>query len=302
MKQVKRKRSAEITAWLMVLPALGLFVVFFLGPALIGVVLSFHDWDGLSSSMNFVGFNNYARLLSTERFWDTLEINWIVVFASIFLQIPLALGLALALTKKTRFSSFYRSAIFVPQVLSVAAVALMWIMLFNPYQGMINGLLTPISKWLGFGEVTIAWLGQNETALASALLATTWYSFGLTMILFMAGLGAIPPEYYDAARIETNSWFDTLRYVTLPLLREIMLIIFVLIFSGSFGHLIGFFLLLTGGGPAGRTELLGIYMYKSGFRAYQFGYASALSVTLVLIVLIFVTPPALRIARERLEY
>ena len=122
------------------------------------------------------------------------------------------------------------------------------------------------------------------------------------MILFMAGLGSIPPEYFDAARIETNSWWDTLRYVTLPLLREIMLIIFVLIFSGSFGNLIGFFLLLTKGGPEGHTEILGIYMYNTAFRGFQFGYASAISIILVVIVLAVVIYPALHIARERLEY
>jgi ABC-type sugar transport system permease subunit len=162
--------------------------------------------------------------------------------------------------------------------------------------------LSLVSGWFGGGPVIIAWLGENETALLSALVATTWYSFGFTMILFMAGLGSIPAEYYDAARIETSSQWQVLRYITLPLLREVLLIIFVLTFSGSFGGLIGFFLLLTGGGPAGRTDLVGIYMYQSAFRAYQFGYASAISVVLVLLVLLVVIVPVLRIARERLEY
>jgi ABC-type sugar transport system permease subunit len=152
------------------------------------------------------------------------------------------------------------------------------------------------------GPVVVAWLGENNTALASALVATTWYSVGLTTILLLAGLGSIPPEYDDAARLETSSQVTRLRHVTLPMLREVMLIIFVLVISGSFGHLVGFFLLLTGGGPAGRTELLGIYMYESGMRGYQFGYASAISVVLVTIVLSVVIVPVLRIARERLEY
>jgi ABC-type sugar transport system permease subunit len=222
--------------------------------------------------------------------------------ASIVMQVPLALILALMLSRKRAFSSFYRNAIFSPQVLSTAAIALMWTLVFNPYQGLLNNLLSLVSGWFGGGPVIIAWLGENETALLSALVATTWYSFGFTMILFMAGLGSIPAEYYDAARLETSSQWQVLRYITLPLLREVLLIIFVLTFSGSFGGLIGFFLLLTGGGPAGRTDLVGIYMYQSAFRAYQFGYASAISVVLVLLVLLVVIVPVLRIARERLEY
>jgi ABC-type sugar transport system permease subunit len=231
-----------------------------------------------------------------------MTINWVVMGASLAMQVPLALILALMLARKKAFSSFYRNAIFSPQVLSTAAIALMWTLVFNPYQGLLNNLLTLVSGWFGGRPVIIAWLGENETALLSALVATTWYSFGFTMILFMAGLGSIPAEYYDAARIETSSQWQVLRYITLPLLREVLLIIFVLTFSGSFGGLIGFFLLLTGGGPAGRTDLVGIYMYQSAFRAYQFGYASAISVVLVLLVLLVVIVPVLRIARERLEY
>jgi raffinose/stachyose/melibiose transport system permease protein len=136
----------------------------------------------------------------------------------------------------------------------------------------------------------------------SLLVASTWYYFGFNMILFMAGLASIPSEYYDAVKIETNRWFDAVRYVTLPMLREVLLIAFVLNISGSFGHLIGLFYLLTAGGPANRTELIGILMHNSAFVGSRYGYASAISVVMVAIVLAVVAWPALHVARERLEY
>lgn len=299
---VAGRRISGWTAFLLVLPAFAFFAIFYLGPALTGAYLSVHEWNGISADMEFVGLDNFARLFNTERFWSALAINWIVALASIALQIPIALGLALALSRRTRATSAYRSAIFLPQVLSIAAVAIMWVLIYDPYSGLLNKLITVVAGWFGMGPVFMAWLGETNTALASALVATTWYSVGLTTILLLAGLGGIPPEYDDAARLETSSQVQRLRYVTLPMLREVMLIIFVLVISGSFGHLVGFFLLLTGGGPAGRTELLGIYMYQSGMRGYQFGYASAISVVLVVIVLSVVIVPVLRIARQRLEY
>lgn len=304
-KAGRHRAGRRVSAWkaaLLVLPAFAFFAVFYLGPAITGAYLSVHEWNGVSADMTFVGLDNFTRLFTTERFWSALAINWIVAIASLLLQIPIALALALALSRRMRGASAYRSAVFLPQVLSVAAVAVMWVLLYDPYQGLLNRILSTVAGWLGQGPVIVAWLGENNTALAAALVATTWYSVGLTTILLLAGLGSIPPEYDDAARLETNSQVQRLRYVTLPMLREVMLIIFVLVISGAFGHLVGFFLLLTGGGPAGRTELLGIYMVETGMRGYQFGYASAISVVLVLIVLAVVIVPVLRIARERLEY
>ena len=148
----------------------------------------------------------------------------------------------------------------------------------------------------------IAWLGDPRLALVSVLVATTWFDFGLHMLLFMAGLAAIPPEYFDVARIETVRWHQKLRHVTLPLLREQVLISFTLIVSGSFGHLLGLFFLMTDGGPAGRTELLGLYMTKVAFRGSQYGLGSAVSVLMLVLVLAIVIWPILRVGRERLEF
>jgi len=297
-KMQRLLRSPEVAGWLLCLPALLMLVVFFLGPAIVGFRVSLYKWDGASPSMEFVGLGNYVEALSSERFWNAMKVNWLAFVGSLLTQMPLALGLALGLSKKGFGMKVYRSAIFAPQVMSIAAVALLWSLLYNPYQGPINQLFRSI----GLDVLATGWLGNPDTALGSLLVATAWFYFGFHMVIFMAGLAAIPKEIFEAVQLETNSWLKTLVYVTLPLLREQILLVFVFIFAGSFGHLMGFFSLMTEGGPAGATELLGIYMSLQAFRANRYGYASAISAIILLIVGGVLAWPALRVARDRLEY
>ena len=297
-KLQKWSRIPEVRGWLLCLPALILFAVFFLAPAVIGFGLSFNEWDGYSSSIEFVGLRNYSTLIRSDRFWNAVRINWIVVIASIVLQLSVSLSLAIVLSKKGRGMKVYRTAAFAPQVLSIAAVGMIWGLLYDPFQGLINEVLNSI----GFEGVHTAWLGNTNTALIAMLVTSTWFYYGFHTLIFMAGLAAIPEDYYDAIKLETDHWYHVLRYVTLPLLREQLLIVFVLIFSGGFGHIIGLFFIMTRGGPAGRTELLGLYMERLGFRGAQVGMASAVSIVMLITVFAVVIWPVLSVSRERLEY
>jgi raffinose/stachyose/melibiose transport system permease protein len=227
-----------------------------------------------------------------------MKVNWLAVFGSLLTQMPLALGLAIVLSRKGFGMKAYRTVIFAPQAMSIAAVALLWRLIYSPYFGPLNHLLRAI----GLDTLAIGWLGDPDTALISVLMAAAWFYFGFHMVIFMAGLASIPDEIYDAVRLETNSWFHTLIYITLPLLREQLLLSFVFILAGTFGSLMGFVSLLTDGGPANATELLGIYMARQAFRGNRYGYASAISVILLLTVGLALVWPALRVARERLEY
>ena len=294
----KWSRSPEVRGWLLCLPALLLFAVFFLAPAIIGLGLSFNEWNGYSADVTFVGLENYSTLLESDRFWNAMKINWIVVLATIVTQMSVSLALALVLSKKGRGMRVYRTAAFVPQVLSIAAVGMIWGLMYDPFQGLINQGLQAV----GIEGIRIAWLGNTNTALIAMLVTTTWFYYGFHTLIFMAGISAIPEEYYDAIKLETDRWFHVLRYVTLPLLREQLLIVFVLIFSGGFGHIMGLFFIMTRGGPAGRTELLGLMMERVGFRGAQVGVASAISIVMLITVFVVVIGPALRISRERLEY
>ncbi len=294
---------SDLKGWSLSLPAILLFVVFVVGPGVTGVIMSLHEWNGYSaSSLKFIGLDNYIELFSTDRFWNSLRITFTIAFLNLFVKTAFAFGLALLLSKKTAGMRAYRIAIFVPYVLSITAVALIWRFVYEPYRGLLNQLIRIVGANFGYGDFVYGWLGNSNTALISVMVTITWFLFGFHMILFLAGLSSIPKEYYDAAKLETNNWFATLRYVTIPMLREVFLIVFVTTMAGSFGHLFAIFILLTGGGPAGRTEHLGIYMVMEAFEGFRFGYASAISVVLVTIVILIVLYPVLRITRERLEF
>ncbi len=291
-------RSQNLVGWLLCMPALAILGLFFLGPALIGARTSFYEWNGISSTMRFVGLNNYIEVFQKDRFWSAVLINWLAFFGTLLTQMPLALFFAIGLSKQTHIIKVYRSALFAPRILSIAGVGLLWGLVFHPYKGPLNYLL----KAIGLKSLALSWLGESNTALISLLLVVIWFYFGFHMLIFLAGLASIPEEYFDAALLETSSWLDTLRYITLPLLREQLLISLVLIFGGSFGGLIGLFYLMTSGGPGGSTELLGIYMTLQAFRANRFGYASAISMITLFIVVIFLIWPVMYITHERLEY
>jgi len=264
---------------------------------MVALWISLSKWNGISP-VEFVGLSNYIEAFSTDRLWNAMKVNWLAVFGSLLTQMPLALGLAVVLSRKGFGMKVYRTAIFVPGAMSIAAVALLWRLIYSPYLGPLNHLLRAI----GLDTLAIGWLGDPDTALISVLVAVAWFYFGFHMVIFMAGLASIPDEIYDAVRLETNSWFHTLIYITLPLLREQLLLSFVFILAGTFGSLMGFVALITGGGPANSTELLGIYMIRLAFRGNRYGYASAISVILLFTVGLALVWPALQVARERLEY
>lgn len=287
-----------VAAWLLCLPALLVFGCFFVGPALVGVFVSLHIWNGSSPTMTFVGPANYINVLSDARFWSALQTTLAAFLGMVAVKLPLALLIAVGLTKVGRMAQFYRAAVFLPYVLSTTTVAVIWIFLFDPYQGLVNQLLTG----LGLSDLQQGWLGQASTALPIIVAGGIWWTFGLYVVLFTAALAGIPRDYYDAARLETKSSWKVLVYVTVPLLREQIFTSAVMMIGGVLGYMTGFILLLTGGGPAGRTETLGLLSHSLAFRGLDFGRASAVSVIVLLLVFSLIIVPTVRIARVRVEY
>lgn len=285
------------TGWLLNLPALGILAFFFLTPAAISLWFAFRSWDGITPS-TFVGLDNFQQLAGSDRFWRSLRINVALAGLTLLTQVPLAFGLAFVLSRFRRRTSMLRLLVFFPQVLSVGAVGLLWLMIYHPERGLLNGALSAGLP----GEVSVSWLGSPATALGAVVFAANWYYFGLHTLIFLAGMSGIPDDYYDALRINSSRVRDELRYVTIPLLREQLLVSFLLVISGSFGHILGFVAILTQGGPAGSTELLGLYSIEMGVRAGRFGLASAVTVVLLAVVFSIVIWPILRLARSRLEY
>jgi ABC-type sugar transport system permease subunit len=294
----KIKNSSALRGWLLVLPALLIFIGFYVGPAIIGLRMSLYEWDGLSPVMKFVNLDNYIRLFSTQRFWNDVWINLIVLISSLIFIFPIAILLALVLSKRGFGMKFFRNAMFFPQMLSIATIALIWTLIYDPYLGLLNRILEQV----GLSSYTNTWLGSNNLVLICVIVAIIWASIGFHVVLFIAGLSGIPEEYFDAIKLETNNQITILRYVTLPLLRETIFISFVVIVGSSFGHSTGLVFLLTNGGPNNRTELLGLYGYNMAFRGHQFGYSSAISLVILFIVMLLVIIPTIQLAKDKLEY
>lgn len=291
------QRSA-LNGWLLCLPAVAIFGSFFLAPALIGGYVSLHLWNGSSPQLTFVGLKNYRELLLDGRFWNAVWVTLAMYVSMVLIKLPLALIVAVGLSKLGRGAKIYRAALFLPYMLSTTTVAIIWIFLFDPYQGLINQLLQDF----GLDDLQQGWLGDAGTALPTIIAGGIWWTFGLYVVLFTAALAAIPQDYYDAARLETHSGWKILTRVTIPLLREQILSSTVLVIGGVLGYMTGFILLLTGGGPSGRTETLGIVSHSLAFRALDFGRASAVSVLGLALVFALIIVPTVRIARTRVEF
>ena len=288
----------NLIGWLLCLPAILIFGTFFLGPALVGLYVSFFKWNGSSPHMLFVGAQNYVSVVTDGRFQNALVVTLVALAAMLTIKLPLALLLAAGLTGQSWINRLFRSALFLPNVLSTTVVAVIWIFLLDPYQGLVNYAL----RGIGLASWQQGWLGQSSTALPSVLIAAAWWTFGFYVVLFTAGMARIPQDYYDAVKIETTSRLLALRYVTIPLLREQIFVACIMTTGGVFGYLTGLFLLLSGGGPAGRTETLGIVSYFTAFRGLDFGRATTISVIVLAVVSAVVLVPALRVARHRLEF
>jgi len=187
--------------FLFCLPALGMFTVFFLLPAAFSLYYGFFQWNGLDPEMTYVGFRNFLELFTDAGFWSSLLITIKVVVASILLQSGLALLVATICVGARKGMKFFCSALFVPQVLSLAAVGAAWVLIYDPYYGVLNRLI----ESLGFERVRISRLGTPQLALPSMIATTTWAYFGFHMVLYLAAIAAIPAEIYDAVKFETTS-------------------------------------------------------------------------------------------------
>jgi len=283
-------------AWAFVAPALMVIAVFFFLPVLAGFALSFTDFDIYAladiGNLRFVGLTNYVELLQTPLFWKALGNTLYFVGVGVPLSIAASLGAALLLNSKlARFRPFFRVALFAPVVTTLVAVAIVWRYLLHTRSGLINYGRESL------GLAPIDWLGDPRWAMPAIILFAGWKNFGYNMIIFLAGLQSIPEELYEAARIDGASSWQQLRYVTLPSLAPVVLLVSVLTMAGYF-QLFAEPYVMTQGGPLQSTVSVLYFMYEEGFKWWNLGFASAIA--FVLFVLMFaVTMLQLYVARLR---
>jgi len=282
-------------AWWFLLPALLVLGIFFLLPVLAALVLSLTDYDLYAlvdiHNLRFVALNNYWKLLHRPLFWSALGHTFYFVVVGVPLSMGASLGSALLLNSSlARCKSFFRTALFAPVVTTVVAVALIWRYIFNTKYGMANYVLSQL------GIHPVDWLGDPRWAMPTIILFAVWKNFGYNMIIFMAGLQAIPRDLYEASRIDGASSWQQLRHITLPMLRPTLLMVGILTVSGYF-QLFAEPYVMTEGGPLQSTTSVLYLMYEEGFKWWNLGSASAVAFMLF-IIMFAITVVMLRLARR----
>lgn len=262
-------------------PALVLFVMYFVYPLGFVFVTSTLDWNGISKP-EFVGLGNYIDNFKNQTFQYSFRNNFIWVAALGIGQIALAAVVAMILARQPRGWRFLRTVYFLPNVISQVAIAMMWASLYNAEYGAINQFLSA----LGLDHLTRNWLGEIGTALPSILVQQVFY-IGYFMIIILAATMSIPESYYQAAQIDGASVLQQEFHITLPMLGPILVTTMTLAMAYGLRHFEATFL-LTNGGPANRTSVLGLQLYKMT-SALDYGHANAVGATLVIVGLILIT-------------
>jgi multiple sugar transport system permease protein len=288
---VNRHRAA----WLFLAPAMVILGVFFLLPVIAALFLSLTDYDLYAladiHNLRFIALNNYIELLHRPLFWSALGHTLYFVAVGVPLSMLVSLGAALLLNSPlARCKPFFRTALFAPVVTTVVAVAVVWRYLFNTKYGLINVAL----GWVGIHPID--WLGDPHWAMPAIILFAVWKNFGYNMIIFLAGLQAIPVELYEAARIDGASFWQQFRHITLPMLGPTLLMVGILTVSGYF-QLFAEPYVMTEGGPLESTTSVLYMMYDEGFKWWNMGSASAIAF-LLFIIMFAMTVLMLRLGRR----
>jgi multiple sugar transport system permease protein len=270
-------------AWWFLAPALALIFVFFFLPVVASLLLSFTDFDiyavGDLGNARWVGLRNYVQLLDTPLFWQALRNTFYFALVGGPLSISVSLGAALLLNQRAvRFKGFFRTVYFAPFVTTLVAVAIVWRYIFHTRYGLLNYALGV------FGAGPIDWLGDPRWAMPAIILMTVWKSFGYNMLIFIAGLQAIPEELYEAARIDGASARQRFRHVTLPGLAPTLVFVTVITMIGFFQLFVEPYV-MTQGGPLRSTTSVVLLMYEEGFRWWRMGYSAAVAFVLFLVIL-----------------
>ncbi|MFO7166719.1 MAG: sugar ABC transporter permease [Chloroflexota bacterium] len=269
-------KIATIVAFL--LPAAVIYAGLVLLPVVQAVYYSFYRWNGLGPIENFIGFANYARIFSDRVFVGALSHNLQLVVLSLVIQLPLALGLALLVGRELPGRAIFRTIFFLPFVLSEVVTGVIWNFIYLPSGGLVNALLQDIIP----GFKPTAFLADPKTVLYALFVVITWKYFGYHMILYVAGLQNIPAELEEAAKIDGCGRFQTLRYITIPLLGSTIRLTIYLSVLGSL-QIFDLVWVMTTGGPVNASDTMATYLYKFGFQRFQLGYGSSIAVIMFLI-------------------
>ena len=253
------------------------FTIFLVVPIGIAFAGSFHEWNPLNGTYNFLGLANYIEVFTSGLFGKSMLNTLIFSVVVIFFRVGLGLAIAYAIySTLVKHKSFFRAVYYMPVVTPMVAVAFVWKFMYNPQIGTINQI---------FG-LDVNWLMDPKTALLAVMIMTIWKDFGYAVVMYMAGLYSLPADALEAAKVDGASAWQTFRYITLPLLKPMTLFVVItsiIYYIQAYVQI----LIMTEGGPGTATYLASYIIYDEAFVKYNFGYASALSFVLFVITAVF---------------
>ncbi|ETT29662.1 ABC transporter permease [Paenibacillus amylolyticus] len=267
--------SNKGTIAVFVLPTLLLFCGIVLIPIFVSSYYSLLDWNGVGRG-TFIGLDNYVEMFKDTRVLNSIKNSLLFAGASVFIQLPISLVLALILASNVKWEGFYRTVYFIPVLISTVVIAQLWSKIYNADYGLLNVLLQSI----GLSSLAQDWLGQKDTALAASFIPTLWQYVGYHMLLMYAGAKSVSQDVLEAARMDGASRIRTAWSIMIPLMKPILKVSLVFSVIGAF-KVFDLIYVLTGGGPFYTTEVPSTLMYATIFDTFRYGYGSAISVFII---------------------
>jgi multiple sugar transport system permease protein len=274
------KLRRVLAPYAFIVPAVLVLSVVFFYPMLRSLYVSFFDYDQLLGKFDFNGLTNYTALLRDPSFWNGVRASMVWTVGSVVGQLLFGFAFALVLNERWPGNRLVRALLLIPWVTPGVAIAIAWQWLYHPQLGAFNDILGRL------GLPPQGWLGNPNLAMLSVIAPNIWKGFPFVTVTLLAGLAAIPKELYEAAEVDGASIPDRFRYITLPGLRYVIIVVLLLITIWTFNYFDLVFI-LTGGGPVNRTEILPILVYRYAFRNFRYGYAAAVAILIIIINLIF---------------
>lgn len=283
-KVKKKTNSFGVTPYLFVLPGIILFFLIAVIPIFQTIGLSFTDWDGVKplNTIEFIGFDNYEKVITGEEFFHAIKNN--VLWALVSVTVPIAIGVIQAnviVNSKVKCKNLFQLLLFLPQILSSMIMSIMWLAIYDPATGLLNGILDAV----GLDALIQPWLGSKETAIWCLLIMSIWSSYGFNTIIYCTAIRAVDGSMYEAAKIDGANELQLFFKITLPAISKTTTTLMLLSLIGAF-KVFDVVLQMTKGGPGYNTYVISYYLYQTAFTSNKIGVGCAIAVLLTILVLV----------------